>query len=61
MTELSRSEALAEVRSLGHQPDAVFSKSDSRDAFQNALNELFLAEEFKKVERVDVGREEKVS
>jgi CheY-like chemotaxis protein len=61
VTELSRSEALAEVRSLGHQPDAVFSKSDSREAFQNALNELFLAEEFKKVERVDAGREEKVS
>lgn len=59
VSELGRSESLAEVRPQGHQPDAVFSKSDSREAFQNALNELFLAEEFKKVELSALAAAEK--
>ncbi len=48
VSELSRFEALSDVRIKGHQADAIFSKSDTRDSFFAVLNELFLSEEYAK-------------
>jgi CheY-like chemotaxis protein len=50
VTDLSRTEALAEVRVKGHQADAIFSKSDTRDSFSVILNDLFLSEEYRRAD-----------
>jgi CheY-like chemotaxis protein len=58
VSELPRGEALAEVRFKGHQADAIFSKTDTREAFQSALYDLFLSEEYRK-SAMDAQRSEK--
>lgn len=39
-------EAVAEVRSQGHSPDAIFSKKDSRETFHDMLGEIFSSNEY---------------
>lgn len=39
-------EAVAEIRSQGFSPDAIFSKKDSRETFGEVLAEIFSSEEY---------------
>jgi CheY-like chemotaxis protein len=48
VSDLSRTEALAEVRVKGYQADAIFSKSDTKESFSLVLNDLFLSEEYRR-------------
>lgn len=45
VSALGSVDAITEVRSKGHAPDAVFSKKDTREMFLQVLQDIFLAEE----------------
>jgi two-component system, chemotaxis family, chemotaxis protein CheY len=44
VSALGNLEILGELRSLGFQPDAVFSKKDTRDMFFQVLSQIFKSE-----------------
>jgi two-component system, chemotaxis family, chemotaxis protein CheY len=45
VSALGSLEIIAELRSKGFQPDAVFSKKDTREMFIQVLNQIFSSEE----------------
>jgi two-component system, chemotaxis family, chemotaxis protein CheY len=43
VSSLGNLDSIADLRSKGHQPDAIFSKKDSREVFEEVLWDIFSA------------------